>query len=173
MNKSKIFSHTNATPCGSRQQVNMSTRWYPLYRRGNPQLRVFLPNFYMKLIKPRDPQPKNVVQFEVSMQMTKFDIKNYLEKIYNVPVENVVTHVRMGQVNRSKFGGYLVKEDDFKVAYVSLPATETFEFPDLFPEEKKNEEDKQMEQIENLKKDWETNKGRDKHRQGAPSWLGL
>ncbi|XP_063615174.1 large ribosomal subunit protein uL23m-like [Penaeus indicus] len=75
----------------------MSTRWYPLYRRGNPQLRVFLPNFYMKLIKPRDPQPKNVVQFEVSMQMTKFDIKNYLEKIYNVPVENVVTHVRMGK----------------------------------------------------------------------------
>lgn len=51
----------------------------------------------MKLIKPRDPQPKNVVQFEVSMQMSKFDIKNYLEKIYNVPVENVVTHVRMGK----------------------------------------------------------------------------
>lgn len=70
---------------------------YPLYRRGNPQLRVFLPNFYMKLIKPRDPQPKNVVQFEVSMQMTKFDIKNYLEKIYKVPVENVVTHIRMGK----------------------------------------------------------------------------
>lgn len=51
----------------------------------------------MKLIKPRDPQPKNVVQFEVSMQMTKFDIKNYLEKIYKVPVENVVTHIRMGK----------------------------------------------------------------------------
>ena len=30
----------------------MSTRWYPIYQRGNPQLRVFLPNFWMKLVKP-------------------------------------------------------------------------------------------------------------------------
>ncbi|XP_063842033.1 large ribosomal subunit protein uL23m-like isoform X2 [Scylla paramamosain] len=73
----------------------MSTRWYPLYQFGNPQLRVFLPNFFMKLVKPRDPLPANVVQFHVSMQMTKIDIKNYLEKIYNIPVEHVVTHVRM------------------------------------------------------------------------------
>ena len=30
----------------------MSSRWYPIYQRGNPQLRVFLPNFWMKLVKP-------------------------------------------------------------------------------------------------------------------------
>jgi hypothetical protein len=30
---------------------SMSTRWYPIYQRGNPQLRVFLPNFWMKLVK--------------------------------------------------------------------------------------------------------------------------
>lgn len=70
---------------------------YPLYRQGNPQLRVFLPNFFMKLVKPAEQQPANVVQFIVSMQMTKFDIKNYLEKIYNVSAENVVMHVRMGE----------------------------------------------------------------------------
>lgn len=58
---------------------------------------MFLPNFFMKLVKPRDPQPPNVVQFQVSVEMTKYDIKNYLEKIYNVPVENVVTHNRMGE----------------------------------------------------------------------------
>jgi large subunit ribosomal protein L23 len=29
----------------------MSTRWYPIYQRGNPQLRIFLPNFWMKLVK--------------------------------------------------------------------------------------------------------------------------
>ena len=45
----------------------MSTRWYPIYQKGNPQvfcstvqllflfilqLRVFLPNFWMKMVKP-------------------------------------------------------------------------------------------------------------------------
>lgn len=36
---------------------------------GNPQLRVFLPNFWMKIIKPDNKQPKNTVCFEVSMEM--------------------------------------------------------------------------------------------------------
>lgn len=58
---------------------------------------MFLPNFFMKIVKPRDPQPPNVVQFQVSPEMTKHDIKNYLEKIYNVPVENIITHNRMGE----------------------------------------------------------------------------
>ncbi|KAG0719962.1 39S ribosomal protein L23, mitochondrial [Chionoecetes opilio] len=98
----------------------MSSRLYPLYQRGNPQLRVFLPNFVMKLVKPRDPQPANVVQFQVSVEMTKFDIKNYLEKIYNIPVENIVTHVRMGKFSRSKIGKYVIKDDDYKVVYVTL-----------------------------------------------------
>ena len=45
----------------------MSTRWYPIYQRGNPQLRVFLPNFWMKLVKPtvvfgKAAVPENKVQ---------------------------------------------------------------------------------------------------------------
>ena len=71
---------------------------YPIYQAGNPQLRVFLPNFFMKLVKPRDPQPPNVVMFHVSTQMTKHDVKNYLEKIYNVPTENIITYNRMGEI---------------------------------------------------------------------------
>lgn len=47
----------------------MSTRWYPIYQRGNPQLRVFLPNFWMKIIKPKNAQPPNTVVFETSMEM--------------------------------------------------------------------------------------------------------
>lgn len=47
----------------------MSTRWYPLYRRGNPQLRVFLPNFWMKIVKPEHKQPENIVTFHVSLEM--------------------------------------------------------------------------------------------------------
>lgn len=151
----------------------MSTRWYPRFVKGNPQLRVFLPNFFMKLIKPEVPQPPNVVQFVVSMEMSKFDVKNYLEKIYNVPVDNVVTHVRMGKLKRSRVGGYVVKDDDYKVVYVSLPKGEKFEFPDLFPEEKEKELDKHKEELEALKVEWNKVTQRNERRRGVPTWLGL
>ena len=60
---------------------------YPLYRRGNPQLRIFLPNFWMKLLnneKNYIKSPPNCVTFEVSPAMTSLDVRNYLEKIYKV-----------------------------------------------------------------------------------------
>lgn len=47
----------------------MSTRWYPIWQRGNPQLRVFLPNFWLKLIRPERRHPENFVTFNVSMEM--------------------------------------------------------------------------------------------------------
>ena len=65
-----------------------------MYRRGNPQLRVFLPNFWMKLINPEWVNYKlapNHVMFNVSPGMTSIDVKNYLEKIYKVPVMRVKT----------------------------------------------------------------------------------
>jgi len=98
----------------------MSSRWYPIFQKGNPQLRVFLPNFWMKLIKPIHEQPKNIVQFACSMEMTKYDIKNYLEKIYNVPVIDIRTRIDMGKTRRDPVGGYIVKEEDTKLAYVTI-----------------------------------------------------
>ncbi|KAK4306621.1 hypothetical protein Pmani_021572 [Petrolisthes manimaculis] len=150
----------------------MSTRFYPRYYLGNPQLRVFLPNFVMKLIKPPNPQPPNVVTFIVSTQMTKFDIQNYLEKIYKVPVASINTHIHMGEIKRSKVGGYLIKDDDYKIAYVTMPKTETFEFPDLYPSEKEEKMEKEMEQIKLLQKDWSKKIQQHKHRPGMPSWFG-
>nr|CAD7263578.1 unnamed protein product [Timema shepardi] len=84
----------------------MSTRWYPLYQRGNPQLRVFLPNFWMKLVEPIHQQHNNIVQFIVSTEMTRYDIKNYLEKIYNVSVVEVKTRIVSGEYNR---GSWVIK----------------------------------------------------------------
>lgn len=98
----------------------MSTRWYPIYQRGNPQLRVFLPDFWMKLIKPTEPQPKNVVTFSVSMQMTKYDVQNYLTKIYKLPVVDVRTRIALGKTKQDVKYGYVTKEDDMKIAYVTL-----------------------------------------------------
>ena len=79
---------------------------------------MFLPNFWLKLVEPTFKQPKNVVQFHCSMEMTKYDIKNYLEKIYNMKVMNVRTRIQLGKFNRNS--GYVVKEDDIKVAYAVL-----------------------------------------------------
>ena len=97
----------------------MSSRWYPVSQRGNPQLRVFLPNFVLKLVRPAHELPPNIVQFACSMQMTKYDIKNYLEKIYNIPVVDVRTRIALGETKKS-LKGYVIKEEDTKLAYVTM-----------------------------------------------------
>lgn len=44
----------------------MSSRLYPRYVYGNPQLRIFLPDFWMILVKPKMPNSApNKVTFRV------------------------------------------------------------------------------------------------------------
>ncbi|CAH1125949.1 unnamed protein product [Ceutorhynchus assimilis] len=150
----------------------MSTRWYPIYQKTGPQLRVFLPNFWMKLIRTTEKQPKNIVQFSCSMQMTQFDIKNYLEKIYNVKTVDIRTRIALGKTRKDPGNGYVIKEDDAKYAYVTLPKGEEFQFPDLYPDENKDKEDyeKSLEQTKQGYKDYlEKNKGRP----GMPGWFTI
>jgi len=129
---------------GRKHLSAMSSRWYPRYVLGNPQLRIFLPDFWMILQKPKDPIPHNQIQFKVPVFMTKWDVSNYLQKIYNIPVVNVRTHVRCGDIKRAKGKLYLIKEDDYKTAIVDLPKDMAFEFPDLFPKDKVNELSKDL-----------------------------
>lgn len=96
---------------------------YPLYQKGNPQLRVFLPNFWLKLVRPKHEQPPNIIQFMCSMEMTKYDIKNYLEKIYNIKSINVRTRIELGKTREEPGRGYVIKDDDIKYAYVILVST--------------------------------------------------
>jgi len=159
----------------------MSTRWYPIYQRGNPQLRVFLPNFWMKLVKPtavfgKATVPDNKVQFIVSSEMTKIDIKNYLEKIYNVPVANVKTVNKMGKTRQNAFASYLVKDEDQKIAFVTLPPGHKFEWPEL---KISDSQDKQMDDsegdIDNAKQQFakDVNAEDVKFRPGVPTFFGL
>lgn len=150
----------------------MSTRWYPIYQRGNPQLRIFLPNFWMKLVRPVEKQPPNVVQFIVSMEMTKYDVKNYLEKIYKIPVVDVAVDVMQGKTKEDQMRGYITKEDDYKVAFVTMPKDEKFEFPELFPKnEDKLADDKK--QIEETKKTYKRFLDRTKNQPGVPGWFSF
>ncbi|XP_060829351.1 large ribosomal subunit protein uL23m [Bombus pascuorum] len=145
----------------------MSTRWYPLYQQGNPQLRIFLPNFWLKLIKPEHNQPKNIVEFHCSMEMTRLDVKNYLEKIYNVHPVHVCTRIALGRTYIPKGHKFVAKEDDMKIAYVTLPKTETFTFPDIVPKEEEDKNERAIHEMEQNFKDF-TVKNKTP---GFPSWF--
>ncbi len=41
---------------------------YPVYWKGNPQLRVYTPLFWMKLVKPNRDLPPEFVSFQVHPQ---------------------------------------------------------------------------------------------------------
>lgn len=100
------------------------------------QARIFLCNWYMKIVRPGREIPENTVQFHVPMDMSKLDIKNYLQSIYNVDVYKVNTRIQHGKTKSIVKNDKLVKKKlpDYKVAYVVL-ASGTFKFPDLFPRE--------------------------------------
>lgn len=86
----------------------------------------------MKLIRHTEEQPSNIVQFECSMEMTKFDIKNYLEKIYNVRCATIRTRIRAPKTKRDVVHGYVVKEDDVKYAYITLVSINLFVVVNMF-----------------------------------------
>lgn len=128
----------------------------------------------MKLVKHEKPLPPNEVKFVIPLQMTKYDVKNYLEKIYKVPVADVRTKIMQGKIRRAEGKSYLVKDDDYRVAFVTLPKGEEFTFPDLFSKsavmEKEESMQKQLDQSEELKK---TYIREDPHRHGLPLWFGI
>ncbi|XP_067151604.1 large ribosomal subunit protein uL23m [Apteryx mantelli] len=147
---------------------------YPLFQPGGPQLRLFRPDFFMAAVRPGVPQPADTAQFRVSMEMTKVDIKNYLEKIYNVPVVAVRTRIQHGAHNRRNHKNQRVKKPDYKVAYVQLGQGQTFQFPNLFPEKEQTPEARSFDDFKNKYLEEEAQRQRgDPRRGGVPDWFGL
>merc|ERR1712142_542688 len=119
------------------------------------------PNFWMKVTRNENyvRTPPNVVHFKVSPEMTRLDIKNYLEKIYKLPVVNVQTKTnsgftRMKLPTQDDTAG-LYKEDDIKLARVTFPADFVFEMPDVTKNPKKggeSQEARAKSEIEETKK---------------------
>lgn len=152
----------------------MSSRFYPIYQVGNPQLRVYLPNFWMKLVQPKEKQPPNVVQFKVPLQMTDYDIRNYLEKIYQVKVMHVKSEMEDGKTRPAFKNGYIVKDEDFRRVYVTLPRDETFNFPELYPEEVKTKDELERTNYQkSMKESYRVNAKQRKGRFGLPTWFSV
>ncbi|OAF66328.1 hypothetical protein A3Q56_05942 [Intoshia linei] len=120
---------------------------YPLYLKNDPQLRVFLPLFWMKMIKHENPHPNNYAFFHVHLQMTKNDVRQYLEKIYNVKTVAVRFKIIRGK-DVENGGTKYMEEDNIKEAMILCE--QDFTFPNIFP--RKLPSDKQYETIEEFKK---------------------
>ncbi|XP_040265383.1 39S ribosomal protein L23, mitochondrial isoform X2 [Bufo bufo] len=147
---------------------------YPLYQLGNPQLRVFRTNFFMTLVRPGKPQPPDTVQFRISMEMTKLDVQNYLQRIYNVPVAAVRTRIQYGNNRKKNHLHQRVKVPDYKVAYVQLGQGQTFQFPDLFPEKDTSVESGSFEELQDEFMENEKQRQlKDPRRGGLNDWFGL
>ena len=67
-------------------------------------------------------KPPNLITFQVSPAMTQLDVKNYLEKIYKVPVLDVRTKNITGKTEYSPYVSTreLFKDDDIKYAFVTV-----------------------------------------------------
>uniref|UniRef100_F7BTQ3 Large ribosomal subunit protein uL23m n=2 Tax=Callithrix jacchus TaxID=9483 RepID=F7BTQ3_CALJA len=147
---------------------------YPLYQLGGPQLRVFRTNFFIQLVRPGTAQPEDTVQFRIPMEMTRVDLRNYLERIYNVPVAAVRTRVQHGSNKKRDHRNVRVKKPDYKVAYVQLAHGQTFTFPDLFPEKEQSSEGRAADDLQNiLQENMERRQSSDPRRGGVPDWFGL
>ena len=104
--------------------------------------------------------------------MTDRDIKNYLEKIYKVPVVDVRTVPRDAPIVKGHKGELIKKEDDYRSAYVQLPVGVNFEFPNLFPEPKMEEEREEHNKVLKLqdKKELETIQ-KNERMKNVPTWF--
>ncbi|XP_023242114.1 39S ribosomal protein L23, mitochondrial-like isoform X2 [Centruroides sculpturatus] len=104
--------------------------------------------------------------------MTSHDVKSYLEKIYKIPVMQVTTRVWSGEIKKNEYFGHLRKEDDYRMAYVVLPREYKFEFPELFPKEKKKEEEKELKDFDKRVNEYKKNIWNE-NRADLPPWFNI
>jgi len=108
-------------------------------------------------------------------RMTEWDIQNYLEKIYKVPVVEVKSVAKCGRLKKAPGKQYLIKDEDYRLAFVKLPSGMKFTFPDLYPEDKMEkrltEEEKAIEEAKNFAK--KEDRIRNRNRRGLPNWFSI
>ncbi|KAL6723925.1 hypothetical protein Aduo_018876 [Ancylostoma duodenale] len=127
----------------------MSATLPRLWQPGNKQKYTFLADFWMTVASNptagRMRLPRNCVKFEVDPRMSKRDIRDYLSKIYKLPVRDVRTEVQMGEISWStpadaQYKKAMWKDDDKKYAYVFMSKDFEFTFPNIFPDEDESAE---------------------------------
>lgn len=107
--------------------------------------------------------------------MTNHDVKNYLEKIYKVPIAQISSRVMCGKITQAPGGRHLIKStDDFRFVEVFLADGQKFKYPNLFPEKQTKEQDKEEEVFrKQMDRDTIIAKKENWKRSQAPSWFGI
>lgn len=92
--------------------------------------------------------------------MNAYDVRNYLEKIYKLPVVEVNTVIHTGKITPDAQGKDMVKEADFRICHVTLPEGMTFKHPqeDLFRGLRKEEDVSKFKQMDRVVKEMKNKK---------------
>ncbi|CAF0846608.1 unnamed protein product [Brachionus calyciflorus] len=125
----------------------------PLWNPGNPRHKIFLPLYWLRIVEHEKTLPKDFVKFECHWQMTKNDVKQYLEKLYEIPVLDVHVEIKKGEYMEHPKRPMLLSPpmEDRKFVYVQLKDGE-FTFPDIFGEKNPSEEEKkQIKAVQSMK----------------------
>lgn len=106
---------------------------------------------------------------------TNHDVRSYLKKIYGLPILDVRTRIEMGSTQRDKVVGYVTKEDDVKLAYVTLPKELNFEWPELFPSDAETKKQRREDEksLETSKEVFKKYLEKSKARKGLPGWYSI
>lgn len=126
----------------------------PLWQPGNPAPKIFMPLYWLKLVEPRKPLPDNFVKFECHWQMSSADVKQYLEKVYNVKLIDVRIEIEKGKYMKHPRRPEALSPPmpDTKFAYCQLKDIK-FKYPSELLEKKSekkyDEELKTIEQMQN------------------------
>lgn len=128
------------------------------------------------------------------MEMTKHDIRNYLVKIYKIPVINVHTEVRLGEFFRDPVRKYIKKKDDYRVAVVTMvnngkfpqksaelmnsfdfqPKDVTFEYPNIYETDKMEQDSTKAEkELDTHEANYKKFLNRNADSRGSPPWFSF
>lgn len=81
----------------------------------------------------------------------------------------------MGDTKRDRVIGYVTKEEDRKLAYVTLPKEVEFKWPDIFPSDaeakKQRREDERA--LDSSKDQFKKYLDRSSKRRGLPGWFSI
>lgn len=85
------------------------------------------------------------------------------------------TRIAIGKTARDRKVGYITKEEDSKLAYVTFPREVTFKFPDIFPSEAEEKEKKREDEraLESSKEEFQKFIDKNKNRKGLPGWFSF
>lgn len=139
--------------------------WYP----DNPKPKIFLPLYWVKLVEPRKKIPENFVKFECHWQMSSADVKQYLNKLYNVSIIDVRIEIEKGKYMKHPKRPTALSPPlpDQKFAYVQLKNTK-FSFPNLFDNKEDSKMDKELKTLEQIQNKI---KNSNKHRLDIGCWF--